>query len=67
MADEFAPGDVVMLKSGGPVMTAGKSGDYNGEQKVFCEWFDDKQVRQTGTFPPYMLKKVRSRPDGSGC
>lgn len=59
MAEEFAPGDLVMLKSGGPVMTAGKSGDYNGERKIFCEWFDDKKVRQTGVFHPYLLKSVK--------
>lgn len=36
---EFQPGDVVKLKSGAPAMTVERRELWNGEQRVFCEWF----------------------------
>jgi uncharacterized protein YodC (DUF2158 family) len=43
--DEFKSGDVVRLKSGGPVMTAGRGFDDTVEKKrmVYCQWWDDKK------------------------
>lgn len=42
MADQFKPGDVVALKSGGPLMTVGSKRD---GAKVWCEWFDGKSTQ----------------------
>ena len=47
MADTFSIGDVVQLKSGGPVMTV-ESVDSDGS--VYCAWFDSKE-KKTGVFP----------------
>jgi uncharacterized protein YodC (DUF2158 family) len=47
-------GDVVKLKSGGPLMTI-KHLDSNGS--FWCEWFADFDVRQH-TFKPTSLKVV---------
>lgn len=59
---DFAPGDLVRLKSGGPVMTVEKTGEvaiYNDEG-VWVVWFDrvgNKQVVQRDTFAPALLVK----------
>jgi uncharacterized protein YodC (DUF2158 family) len=56
MADNLKPGDVVQLKSGGPLMTVQGDGYGNSGDLVLCMWFDGaKQV--TGTFHPSMLEK----------
>lgn len=51
----FAAGDVVQLKSGGPVMTVQEieSGD-----QVFCIWFD-KTKQCHGRFPAAALSSYR--------
>jgi uncharacterized protein YodC (DUF2158 family) len=54
--DDLAPGDVVQLKSGGPVMTIASIGDYYGERKALCEWFDNKKS-MSGTFHLHSLLK----------
>lgn len=36
----FKPGDVVQLKSGGPLMTIENVGNYGGVAKAHCQWFD---------------------------
>ncbi len=42
MADEFEPGDVVQLKSGGPKMTVARVfTSTKGERLAHCEWFVD--------------------------
>ena len=43
MSDDhiFKPGDVVQLKSGGPVMTV--SGKHAFTDGVICKWFDGKK------------------------
>jgi uncharacterized protein YodC (DUF2158 family) len=46
MVDEFKPGDVVQLKSGGPRMTIVSM---RGGQ-ADTEWFDEKKNPRTGTF-----------------
>ncbi|PUA19362.1 DUF2158 domain-containing protein [Glaciimonas sp. PCH181] len=67
---EFAPGDLVCLKSGGPTMTVEKSGKTAmfEEEAVWVVWFEKvgvKQVVQRETFSPVLLEKVESRPSGS--
>lgn len=56
MSVEFVIGDVVQLKSGGPVMTVTSVGDSYGTPTVWCVWFDLKG-QQNGTFPPAALRK----------
>jgi uncharacterized protein YodC (DUF2158 family) len=53
MANEFKPGEIVQLKSGGPNMTV----DYVNDvlQTITCSWFI-KNKRQTDSFPPASLK-----------
>jgi uncharacterized protein YodC (DUF2158 family) len=57
MADVFKPGDVVQLKSGGPIMTVLEVGadSYTGKPMVWCTWFDDKKKRENDAFPPQAL------------
>jgi uncharacterized protein YodC (DUF2158 family) len=56
MADEFKAGDVVKLKSSGPLMTVISVA--NGEAD--CEWFDDKKVPQRRAFAVTSLKLSES-------
>jgi uncharacterized protein YodC (DUF2158 family) len=69
---EFKPGDLVMLKSGGPVMTMVRWEAAEGA--YVCYWFDvvpgstqhaggDKHG---GLFGPGALKKAKGTPDGRG-
>jgi uncharacterized protein YodC (DUF2158 family) len=37
---DFQPGDLVVLKSGGPKMTVEKIGNVNRDRAVFCTWFE---------------------------
>ncbi len=53
---EIRVGDVVSLKSGGPIMTVSDIGDHYGTQKAWCDWFDGKKVVH-GTFPLTSLRK----------
>ena len=53
MKPEFEPGDVVRLKSGGPLMTVDSVGCRN---KVRTDWFDDATLR-SGDFAPEELIK----------
>lgn len=58
MAD-FAPGDVVTLKSGGPRMTVIKTFDNPIEPGTFvaCSWFDDKKALQHANFALQTIEK----------
>lgn len=66
----FEAGDVVQLKSGGPVMTVeqvGKGG-MTGEDTVWCVWFEkvgNRQTRQEATFRPTSLEKSSTSYGGS--
>lgn len=54
----FQPGDVVQLKSGGPLMTVSKI-DSDGD--VYCTWFNYEGkvfTPQTHYFLPSMLNKA---------
>jgi uncharacterized protein YodC (DUF2158 family) len=66
MAD-FKKGDLVELKSGGPIMTVGEVGDYSGygggpSDGVKCIWFERGQKEQD-VFDSAVLKR---HDDGSG-
>lgn len=56
----FVKGDVVQLKSGGPVMTVALVGENGrtGGAEAFCKWFDDAQVLRELSFPVEMLDKI---------
>lgn len=55
----FAPGDVVQMKSGGPIMTVE---DVRDDGKVICHWFGDKNKQEMGVFPAAVLEKYDSSP-----
>jgi uncharacterized protein YodC (DUF2158 family) len=59
MSIEFKEGDVVRLKSGGPIMTVEKIGEgpYTKESRVWCQWFDDKKQLQEKDFAPNVLQR----------
>jgi uncharacterized protein YodC (DUF2158 family) len=59
--EAFKPGDVVVLKSGGPKMTVEGSGSSGRE--VTCVWFAEEDV-QRGVFAPETLRKLES--EGAG-
>jgi uncharacterized protein YodC (DUF2158 family) len=51
MADQkFSNVTQVQLNSGGPVMTVSHYGQYRGELKYLCKWFDSKQELKESTF-----------------
>lgn len=59
---EFAAGDVVRLRSGGPLMTVEKVGKlaFTEDEAVWCAWFEregSRQVAKRETFPPVTLVK----------
>jgi uncharacterized protein YodC (DUF2158 family) len=61
MADGFAAGDTVELKSGGPTMTIDWIGpQFEGSSTPggMCAWFDQKMNPQHKWFPLTSLKKV---------
>lgn len=67
---EFAPGDLVCLKSGGPTMTVEKSGKTAmlEEDAVWVVWFEkvgSKQIVQREVFNPVLLEKVEPRSSDS--
>jgi uncharacterized protein YodC (DUF2158 family) len=64
---DIKAGDTVGLKSGGPAMTAEKIGNeaMTSRPKVWCSWFDHKNVLQHGSFAPEMLLAYRRRAYGS--
>lgn len=55
----FSEGDVVQMKSGGPIMTISEIRD---DGKVVCHWFGDKNKQEIGTFPNVVLEKFDSGP-----
>ena len=58
MAQEFKVGDVVQLKSGGPLMTVTYVGEQDGAPRVWCSWFVNNTKEEKGTFPPAALTAV---------
>lgn len=55
MAGDIKTGDIVQLKSGGPKMTVGKIGPWNGVMRAWCEWFNGDK-NQSSPFPLSSLK-----------
>jgi uncharacterized protein YodC (DUF2158 family) len=53
MNQTFKPGDLVRLKSGGPLMTLHQA-SHDGST-VYCQWFVSGKL-QMGQFPPSSLK-----------
>ncbi|RWE64144.1 DUF2158 domain-containing protein [Mesorhizobium sp.] len=63
---DFAPGDIVFLKSGGPRMTVESVGERHmtGEPGVWCAWLEQvgsKPVAKREVFAPVTLKKAEER------
>ncbi|MEQ1955199.1 YodC family protein [Mesorhizobium yinganensis] len=58
--DTFAAGQVVQLKSGGPLMTVEMVGERYGDPHVWCVWFD-KMKKFNDTFRPEALKLVPAK------
>jgi uncharacterized protein YodC (DUF2158 family) len=56
---EFKPGDVVVLKSGGPKMTVEQIGNNNFDRPtVWCDWFEGNK-KVSDTFPPTSLEHAK--------
>lgn len=56
-ADNFLPGDVVKLKSGGPFMTIDSFTRNSSITKANCVWFLDERDRKEATFSLDSIKK----------
>lgn len=52
---EFKPGDLVKLKSGGPLMTVKGIGTQGGKPHVLVVWFE-QHTERNGTFMPETLE-----------
>ena len=52
---EFVVGELVRLKSGGPIMTYSGSSEMTGS--AICVWFEGSQKREE-TFDPRVLEKT---------
>ncbi len=67
MADGFNKGDLVRLRSGGPIMTVDLIGprySTNAEDEAQCSWFETvrgRQVRNQDWFALTSLVKVNER------
>lgn len=55
MEENFKPGDIVVLKSGGPLMTVTYTNTGYRDQDLICTWFVDGD-RKSDTFPPSSVK-----------
>ena len=60
MANQFMPGDLVQLNSGGPKMSVRGPGDDNPES-VACFFFDGSKL-VIAEIPPQALVKVQATP-----
>ncbi|MEC6880675.1 YodC family protein [Photobacterium piscicola] len=52
--DTFNIGDIVQLKSGGPIMTVDGGGNYG--IGVVCKWFDMNETLKSDSFAEASLK-----------
>jgi uncharacterized protein YodC (DUF2158 family) len=57
--NQWKPGDIVGVKSGGPSMTVARV----EMGKVFCEWFDGQNPMR-GEFTPVVLEPRLSQAEG---
>lgn len=58
--NNFKPGDIVRLKSGGPDMTVTEE-NYEKDAWV-CKWFGGKKL-EGGQFPPESIEHVQPKGD----
>ena len=56
MADPLSIGDVVQLKSGGPIMTVVY---VDSDGNIDCVWFDNTE-KKTGSFPGAAVEATNS-------
>jgi uncharacterized protein YodC (DUF2158 family) len=54
-------GDLVQLKSGGPIMTVVGTAEYTGD--TICKWFDPSSKLQQAEFAPGALTRVEDDED----
>ena len=63
----YKVGDLVRLKSGGPIMTVIEDAAFEN-QAVYVQWFNDNNKEQSASFPEAALehasRTVRQPPDG---
>jgi uncharacterized protein YodC (DUF2158 family) len=57
VAESFKIGDLVQLKSGGPIMTVREVANIDGVAKAWCDWFDGKKENRAD-YPLASLKHV---------
>ena len=55
MTKKFTPGQLVTLKSGGPVMTVRR---YDNNDEIICDWF----VGNTPTFSAFQEEQLQLEP-----
>jgi uncharacterized protein YodC (DUF2158 family) len=62
--EQFRPGDLVRLRSGGPSMTIESVGisSFTEEPTVFCVWFDGKMKQRDN----FAAEAVEATPKPSG-
>jgi uncharacterized protein YodC (DUF2158 family) len=64
---KFQKGDIVKLKSGGPIMTVQNIGNYTTiEDGVLCVWFSEKKELKEEVFDASVLQKVE-QPESSSA
>lgn len=57
----FTPGMLVILKSGGPLMTVEKTYTAaDGDPRVTCHWFDKDNKPSSEKFRPEMLEEYKT-------
>ncbi len=61
MADEFKPGDLVQLKSGGAVMTVDEIRPEGGKPTVYCVWQEGNR-KFSDDFPAHTLIHWKATP-----
>jgi uncharacterized protein YodC (DUF2158 family) len=54
----FKPGDLVRLRSGGPLMTASSTMYAVKEPFVHCAWFDVRDVQHSANFKVAAIRHV---------
>jgi len=57
MSNDFKPGDIVELNSGGPKMTVKKLEQWDGLMRAHCDWFEGSTPKYA-TFPVVSLKRI---------
>ncbi len=60
---DWKPGDIVRLKSGGPMMTVDAVGEHMGSQAIWCTWFVGTK-KFNDTFGPHSLKSAENERSG---